>query len=103
MNQASNKIQRFLAALCSAAATLFAPSHCRAADQANLPWDYTLDVIQNFVAGPLAHSVIVISSIVAMLAFALAGDSELVRRFAKAVVGTGIALVAARLLNYLAL
>jgi len=102
MNQASNKIQRFLAALLSAAATLFAPSHCWAADRANLPWDYTLDVIQNFVAGPLAHSVIIISGIVAMLAFALAGDSELVRRFAKATIGTGIALVAAQLLNYLA-
>jgi len=102
MTQASNKSKRFLAALCSAAATLFAPSHCWAADQANLPWDYTLDVIQNFVAGPLAHSVIIISGIVAMLAFALAGDSELVRRFAKAAIGTGIALVAVQLLNYLA-
>jgi len=40
--------------------------------------------------------------IVAMLAFALAGDSELVRRFAKAAIGTGIALVAVQFLNYLA-
>lgn len=102
MNQVSNKIQRFLAALCPAAATIFAPSHCWAADQANLPWDYTLDVIENFVAGPLAHSVIVISGIVAMLAFALAGNSELVRRFAKAAIGTSIALIAVQLLNYLA-
>lgn len=102
MNHASTKNQRFLAALCSAAATLFAPSHCWAANQSSLPWDYALEVIQSFVAGPLAHSVIVISSIVAMLAFALAGDSELARRFAKAVVGTGVALVAVQLLNYLA-
>ena len=57
MNQASTKSQRFLAALCSAAAILLS---------------------------------------------ALAGDSELARRFAKAVVGTGVALVAVQLLNYLA-
>jgi type IV secretory pathway VirB2 component (pilin) len=92
MNQAENGSQRFLAALCTAAAILFATSHCSAASQASLPWDYTLDVIQNFVAGPFALSLIAIFSIVATLAFALAGDSELVRRLAKAVFGTGIAL-----------
>ncbi len=102
MNQASHATQPFLAAICSAAATLFTPSHCWAAGPVNLPWDYALEVIQSFVAGPLAHSVIVISSIVAMLAFALAGDNELVRRFAKAVIGTGVALIAVQLLNYLA-
>ncbi len=89
MNQGSNKCQPFLQALCGAAVTVFAPSHRWAAGQAILPWDYSLDVMQSFVAGPLAHSVIVISGIVATLAFALAGDSELARRFVKTVVGTG--------------
>jgi len=60
---------------------LFTPSHCWAAGEAVLPSDYTLDVIQNFLTGPLAHFVIVTSSIVALLAFALAGDTELARRF----------------------
>jgi type IV secretory pathway VirB2 component (pilin) len=58
--------------------------------------------MQKFIAGPLAHSVIVISGIVAMLAFVLTGDSEFARRFAKAVIGTSIALGAVQLLNYLA-
>ncbi len=74
---------------------------CWATDQPALPWDYTLDVMQNYIAGPLAQAVIVVSSIVAMLAFTLAGDSELARRFVKTVFGTGVALVAVQLLNYL--
>ncbi len=77
------------------------PHPCWATDQPALPWDYTLDVMQNYIAGPLAQAVIVVSSIVAMLAFTLAGDSELARRFVKTVFGTGVALVAVQLLNYL--
>ena len=102
MNQASHRSRPFLAAIGSAAATLFTPSYCWAAGEAVLPWDYTLDVIQNFVAGPLAHLVVVTSSIIALLAFTLAGDTEFARRFAKTVIGTGIALIAVRLLNSLA-
>jgi hypothetical protein len=98
MNQASNQRLHLLAVIASPTATLAAPSDRRAAGQAGLPWDYTLDTIQNFAA----HSVNVISSIAATLAFVLTGDSELARRFAKAVVGTGVALLAVRLLNYLA-
>jgi type IV secretory pathway VirB2 component (pilin) len=95
-------VPTFAPALCGAAATVCAPSHCWAAGQAILPWDYSLEVTQNFVAGSLAHSVIVISGIVATLAFALAGDSELARRLVKTVIGTGVALLAVQLLNYLA-
>ncbi len=101
MNQASHWTRYFIAAA-SAVVTLFNPSHCWAADPAVLPWDYTLNAIQNFVAGPLAHFVIVIAAICTVLDFALAGNNELVRRFAKAVIGTGAALLAVRLLNYLA-
>ncbi len=101
MNQALHWT-RHLVPAASAAVTLCNPSHCWAADPAVLPWDYTLDIMQNFVAGPLAHFVIVIAAICAVLGFALAGDNELVRRFAKAVIGTGAALLAVWLLNYLA-
>jgi type IV secretory pathway VirB2 component (pilin) len=101
MNQASHWT-RYFVATASAAAALFNPIDGWAADPAVLPWDYALDSIQNFVAGPLAHIVIVIAAICAVLGFALAGDNELVRRFAKAVVGTGAALLAVQLLNYLA-
>jgi hypothetical protein len=55
MNQASHTSRPFLAAIGSAAATFFTPSHCWAAGEAILPWDYTLDVIQTFVTGPLAR------------------------------------------------
>jgi type IV secretory pathway VirB2 component (pilin) len=95
------RIYRFFFAAATGA-TLFASSDCWAAGQAVLPWDYTLDVIQNFVAGPLARSVIVISGIVAIVAFVLADDSEVARRSAKAVIGAGIVLIAVQLLNYLA-
>jgi type IV secretory pathway VirB2 component (pilin) len=58
--------------------------------------------MQNSIAGPFAQSVIVIAGIAAALTFAIAGNSELVRRLAKAVIGTGVALIAVQLLNYLA-
>jgi type IV secretory pathway VirB2 component (pilin) len=102
MNQPSHATRHFLAAIGGAAATLFAPSHCWAGGNAVLPWDNTLNVMQNFVAGPFAQSVIVISGIAALLTFVLAGDNELVRRMAKAVIGTGVALIAVQLLSYLA-
>jgi type IV secretory pathway VirB2 component (pilin) len=103
MNQAPGKNRPFLAVLSATAGTLFAPSCCRAASQANLPWDSTLDAIQNFVAGPLAHSVILVSGVGAALAFGFAGDNDLARSLAKAMLGTGLALLAVQLLNYLAL
>ena len=103
MNQAPGKNQPFLAVLSATAGTLFAPSCCWAASQANLPWDSTLDAIQNFVAGPLAHLVILVSGVGAALTCALADDNDLARRSAKAVLGTGLALIAVKLLNYLAL
>jgi type IV secretory pathway VirB2 component (pilin) len=102
MNHSSDKCQSFFRALCGAAAIVFAPSRCWAADQASLPWDYPLDALQNFITGPFAHSVMILSGVGAALAFALAGDNELARRFAKAAVGTGVALLAVQLLNYLA-
>jgi type IV secretory pathway VirB2 component (pilin) len=102
MNQPSHATRHFLAAIGVAAATLLPPSHCWAGGNAVLPWDYTLDVMQNFIAGPFAQSVIVISAIATLLTFVLAGDNELVRRLAKAIIGTGVALIAVQLLNYLA-
>jgi type IV secretory pathway VirB2 component (pilin) len=102
MNHGSEKCQPYLQALCGAATIVFAPSRCWAADQASLPWDYPLDALQTFITGPFAHSVMIVSCIGAALAFALAGDNELVRRLAKVVIGTGVALIAVQLLNYLA-
>ena len=101
MNQASNGSHLFQAPVATAAATVFSPSLCWAAGQ-TLPWDSTLNAVQSFVAGPLAQSVIVISAVLAILGFTLVGDSELSRRLVKAVIGTGAALLAVRLLNYLA-
>jgi type IV secretory pathway VirB2 component (pilin) len=101
VNQASHATRPFLTAIGGFAATLLTPTQCWATDQPALPWDYTLDVMQHYIAGPLAQAVIVVSSIVAMLAFTLAGDSELARRFVKTVFGIGAALVAVQLLNYL--
>jgi len=39
---------------------------------------------------------------VAVLSFTLAGDNAVVRRLAKTAIGTGAALLAVQLLNYLA-
>ncbi len=102
MNPVSHSARYVLAGAASAIVIVFNPNHCWAAVGPALPWDYTLNVIQNFVVGPLAQFVVCVSTICAVLGFALAGDSELVRRFAKALIGTGVALLAVQLLNYLA-
>jgi type IV secretory pathway VirB2 component (pilin) len=102
MKQVSNARRRILAAVTLATAALAVPARCLAAEQAVLPWDYTLDAIQNFAAGPLAHCAIVVGGIGALLAFAVAGDNELVRRLLKAAIGTAVALAAVHLLNNLA-
>ncbi len=101
MEQASHWT-RYVTPAASAAIMMFDPGRGWAAASAVLPWDYTFSAIQNFVAGPLAHLLIVIAAICAVLGFALAGDNELVRRFARTIIGTGAALLAVRLLNYLA-
>ena len=101
MNRASIWPKYCLIGLSGVSAALFLPSWSWANSQAALPWDLSLTIIQNFVAGPLAQSVLVISAVVAMLAFALAGDNDLARRFARTVIGTGAAVIAVQLLNYL--
>jgi type IV secretory pathway VirB2 component (pilin) len=70
---------------------------------AEFPWDYPLALLQDFVAGPLAHGVIVTAGIGAALVFMVVGDCELARRLIKAAFGTGVALLAVRFLNYIAL
>ena len=51
--------------------------------------DQTLDIAQNLLLGPIAHSVIAISVVASALAYAVAGDSKLVHHFAKTAFGTG--------------
>lgn len=101
MNRASIWPKYCLIGVSGVSAILFLPSWSWADSQAALPWDQTLTTIRNFVAGSLAHSVLVISAVAAMLAFALAGNNELARRFAKTVIGTAAAVIAVQLLNYL--
>jgi type IV secretory pathway VirB2 component (pilin) len=101
MNKESHVTRQFFATLALSTVTACAPGRCWAADGASLPWDYTLNFLQHLVAGPIAHSVIVLSIIAALLAFALAGDSELARRLAKTAFGTALALIVVELLNYL--
>jgi type IV secretory pathway VirB2 component (pilin) len=101
MSRASIWTKHSLIGVSGVSATLFLPSWSWADSQAALPWDQTLTTIQNFVAGPLAHSVLGISAVAGMLAFALADDCELARRFAKTAIGTGAAVIAVQFLNYL--
>jgi len=101
MNKTSHVTQQFFATLMLLTVTSCAPGLCWADDGASLPWDYPLDFLQHFVVGPFAHSLIALSIIAAMLAFAMAGDSELARRLAKMAIGTSLSLIVVELLNYL--
>ena len=87
MNQASHATRPFLTAIGGFAAILLTPAHSWATDQPALRCGYTLDYAE-FHRRAARTFVIVTSSTVAMLAFALAGDSELVRRLAKVCLAT---------------
>lgn len=101
MKRASGQINRlFVAATAAAAAPLWpAPSWART--DSGLPWDQPLEAMQAALIGPVAHSLIAMSFIGAIFAYAIAGDSEIARRLARAALGVGVALVLLRLMNYL--
>jgi hypothetical protein len=60
-----------------------------------------LEALQAALIGPVAHSLIAMSFIGAVFAYAIAGDSEIARRLAKAGLGVSVGLVLLRLMNYL--
>ena len=101
MKVASAQINRFLIAATAAAAVALQPASSWAATAAELPWDRPLEALQQTLIGPVAHALIAMSFLGTVFAYAIAGDSEIARRLAKAGVGVGAALVLLRLMNYL--
>jgi len=101
MKMASAQIKRFLIAAMAAAAVALQPASSWAAAAAELPWDRPLEALQAALIGPVAHSLIAMSFIGTVFAHAIAGDSEIARRLAKAGLGVSVGLVLLRLMNYL--
>ena len=100
MKSASRQIDRFFVATTIAAVALWpAPSWART--DSGLPWDQPLEALQAALIGPVAHSLIAMSFIGAVFVYAIAGDSDIARRLAKAGLGVSVALVLLRLMNYL--
>ena len=101
MKMASAQIKRFLIVATAAAAVALQPASSWAATAAELPWDQPLVALQAALIGPVAHSLIAMSFIGAVFAYAIAGDSEIARRLAKAGLGVSVALGVLRLMKYL--
>jgi type IV secretory pathway VirB2 component (pilin) len=100
MQRASKRIHSFLVAAPAATAAALWPASSWATTGAGFPWDQPLEAVQQTLVGPVAHSFIVMSLIGAVFAYAIAGDSDIARRLAKAAVGVSIALGVLRLMNY---
>jgi type IV secretory pathway VirB2 component (pilin) len=101
MQRASKRIHSFLVATPAAAAAALWPASSRATTGAGFPWDQPLEALQQTLLGPVALSLIVMSLIGAVFAYAIAGHSDFARRLAKAAVGVSIALGVLWLMNYL--
>jgi type IV secretory pathway VirB2 component (pilin) len=101
MKMAFAQIKRFLIVAMAAAAVALQPASSWAATATELPWDQPLEALQEALIGPVAHSLIAMSFIGAVFAYAIAGDSEIARRLAKAGLGVSVGLVLPRLMNYL--
>jgi type IV secretory pathway VirB2 component (pilin) len=100
MKKAFRQIDRcFVTATAAALALWPAPSWART--DSGLPWDEPLGALQQALIGPVAHSLIGMSFIGAIFAYAIAGDSDIARRLAKAGLGVSVALVLLQLMNYL--
>jgi len=101
MKRASKRIHRFLATAVAVTTAALQPASSWATPGAAFPWDAPLEALQQTLVGPVAHSLIAMSFIGAIFAYAIAGDSEIARRFAKAGLGVSVALGVLRLMNYL--
>ncbi len=101
MKMASAQIDRFVVAAATAAAVVLQPASSWAATAAELPWDQPLDTLQQTLVGPVAHALITMSFIGAVFVYAVAGDSDITRRFARTALGVSVALGVLRLMNYL--
>jgi type IV secretory pathway VirB2 component (pilin) len=66
-----------------------------------LPWDQPLDALQQTLVGPVAHALIAMSIAGALFIYAIAGDNDITRRFARTALGVSVALGVLRLMNYL--
>lgn len=101
MKIAAAQINRFLIAATAVAAVALQPASSWAATAAEFPWDESLGALQQALIGPVAHTLIGVSFVGAVFVYAIAGDSEIARRLAKAGLGVSVALGVLRLMNYL--
>jgi hypothetical protein len=82
-------------------ALLLPGSPCFAAQSAGeLPWDWTLIVLQNFLIDSMAPAIIVLAFASTGILYALGGHDEQARRLLGSGIGGCIALAIVHLLNY---
>jgi type IV secretory pathway VirB2 component (pilin) len=100
MNETHTLMDKCLAAVSLAALATLQPSQAWAAVPGALPWDYTLNVVQDFATGPVADSLIVAYLISAGILFAVGDHPGRARRLAAAGITTYLALHALHLIDY---
>jgi type IV secretory pathway VirB2 component (pilin) len=100
MNQTQTLIDKRLAAVGLAALAMLQASQGWAAAPGALPWDYTLNVAQDFMTGPAADFLIVASLISAGILFAAGGHAARAGCLAALGIATYLALHALHLIDY---
>jgi len=101
MKRASKRIHRFLATAVAVTTAALQPASSWATPGAAFPWDAPLEALQQTLTGPVAHSLVAMSFIGAIFAYAIAGDSQVARRLARAGLGVSVALGVLWVMNYL--
>jgi type IV secretory pathway VirB2 component (pilin) len=101
MNQASKRTNRLLATLTGAATAALWPQPAQAAGGYGFPWDQPLLSLQQTLTGTVAPSLVWLSLLGALFAYAIGGDSEIARRLGKAALGVSVALGLLHFMNYL--
>jgi len=102
VNHAPKLNLRWLIAACAAVLLALRAAPSWAAQYAGaLPWDQTLGAIQDILVGPVAHAVITLNFALSAILYTI-GSHERAGRLLAGGLATYAALIAVRLLTYLA-
>ena len=97
LRQAPKSNFRWLIAACAAALFALRAEPSSAAQYADaLPWDQTLDALEDILVGPVAHTVITVNFVFSAILYAVGSERQALR-----LLGGGLAVCAALIVVHL--
>ncbi|MGC1400718.1 TrbC/VirB2 family protein [Candidatus Binatus sp.] len=101
LRQAPKSNFRWLIAACAAALFALRAEPSSAAQYADaLPWDQTLDALEDILVGPVAHTVITVNFVFSAILYVI-GNHQRASRFLAGGLAAYAALIAVHLLTFL--